>query len=337
MKISRFVLTAATLISTAAISRADDPVLLQLDATNLVSYVVDTPEVSKYGTLAGPVIPVVTGRPFQTAMIVGDIVAVNGKPAKGFWLARSFQFSNSPTPVAGQNIADISRSGFYEQIFEVLQPDGSSVGTLYSTGMSGGPLPPGAPASFPTGAYAVTGGTGAWFGVRGETTNLVRLPEATVTLRNASATEDPANRRSLGGGGPVRIQFRLIPAERPAIVTLNGVPAIAKASDGKLISSSNAAAAGDVLTLYATGLGPVRPPPDPGQPFGSSPLQTASVPVEVTINGLPAEVMYAGGYPGTTDTYQINFRVPSGLTAGLGKVIVSSAWVPSVAAPLTIR
>jgi DNA-binding winged helix-turn-helix (wHTH) protein/TolB-like protein len=70
---------------------------------------------------------------------------------------------------------------------------------------------------------------------------------------------------------------------------------------------------------------------DPGQPFGSNPLQVVSVPIAVTMNGTPAEVMYAGGYPGTTDTYQINFRVPSGLMAGTGNVIVSSAWIPSAA------
>jgi uncharacterized protein (TIGR03437 family) len=92
-----------------------------------------------------------------------------------------------------------------------------------------------------------------------------------------------------------------------------------------------------LITLYATGLCPVRPSPDPGKPFGSNPLQVVGVPIDVTINGTSAEVMYAGGYPGTIGTYQINFRVPSGLTAGLGNVIVSSAWVPSVAAPLAVR
>jgi hypothetical protein len=337
MTVFRLVSVSASLIAATLISRADDSVLLQLDATNLVSYILDTPDASKYGTFGGPASLAVTGRPFLTAMIVGDIVAVNGKPAKGIWLARNFQFNSSAAPSSGQNIADINRSGFFEQIFDILQPDGSTVGTLYSTGMSGGPIPPGAPTTFPTGAYAVTGGTGAWFGVRGETTNLVRLPEATLTFRTASATEDPANRRTLGGGGPVRIQFRLIPAERPEVTMVNGVPAIAKASDGKLISASNPAAAVDVLTLYATGPGPVRPSADPGKPFGSNPLQVAGVPIGVTINGTSAEVMYAGGYPGTTGTYQINFRVPSGLGAGSGNVIVSSAWNPSVAVPLAIR
>jgi len=165
----------------------------------------------------------------------------------------------------------------------------------------------------------------------------VRQPGATLTFREASATEDPANRRRLGGGGPVRIQFRLIPFERPAIITVNGLPAITRSDDGETIGSSNPAAAGDTLTIYATGLGPVRPSADPGHPFGSNPLSPASLPIEVTIGGIPAEVIYAGGYPGTTGSYQINIRVPAGLNPGARNVIVSSAWVPSAAASLAIR
>jgi uncharacterized protein (TIGR03437 family) len=201
--------------------------------------------------------------------------------------------------------------------------------------MSGGPIPPGAPETFPSGAYAVTGGTGAWFGVRGETTNLMRLPEATTTFRNASASEDPANRRALGGGGPVRIQFRLIPAQRPAIAVVNGAPAVT--TNGRLVDASHPAAAGDIVTLYATGMGPVRQPPNAGEQFGGNPPPVIAVPVEVTLNGIAAELLYAGGYPGTTDGYQVNFRVPAGLTPGTAKLVVSNAWVPSAPAMVPVR
>src|SRR5574337_1612411 len=39
------------------------------------------------------------------------------------------------------------------------------------------------------------------------------------------------------------------------------------------------AAAGEVLSLFARGLGPVKPGVDPGQPFPSSPLATVNSPV----------------------------------------------------------
>src|SRR5437899_582754 len=108
MTILRLVSASAALFAAALIAQADDSVLLQLDATNIVSYILDTPDLSKYGTLAGPVTPGVMGRPFLTTMIVGDIVAVNGKAAKGIWLARNFGLSHSTAPSSGQNIADIN-------------------------------------------------------------------------------------------------------------------------------------------------------------------------------------------------------------------------------------
>ena len=35
--------------------------------------------------------------------------------------------------------------------------------------------------------------------------------------------------------------------------------------------------------------------------------------------GLDSEVLYAGGYPNTSNWYQVNFRVPSGIPSGMAK------------------
>jgi len=57
---------------------------------------------------------------------------------------------------------------------------------------------------------------------------------------------------------------------RPDIgITTNG-PAVTHASDFSLVSASKPAAAGETLSLFATGLGPTRSTLDPGQPFPSS-------------------------------------------------------------------
>ena len=51
---------------------------------------------------------------------------------------------------------------------------------------------------------------------------------------------------------------------------------------------------------------------------GSSPLRPANFhtalnsTVEVAINGVAAEVLYAGGYPGSVDRYQVNFKARPG-------------------------
>ena len=59
-----------------------------------------------------------------------------------------------------------------------------------------------------------------------------------------------------------------------------------------------------------------------GQPFPSSPLASVNSPVEVTVNGKPAEVLSAVGYPGAVDGYQVNFRVPPDTAKGSRKYSV---------------
>ena len=50
-------------------------------------------------------------------------------------------------------------------------------------------------------------------------------------------------------------------------------------------------------------------------------------PVEVTVNGKDAEVLSAVGSPGSTDGYQVNFRVPSDITTGSASIQISAAWI----------
>jgi uncharacterized protein (TIGR03437 family) len=106
---------------------------------------------------------------------------------------------------------------------------------------------------------------------------------------------------------------------------------------GRPLNSSKSARSGEILSLFATGLGPTLPGVDPGQPFTAQPLQTANSPVGVTVNGTVAEVLYAGGYPGSSDSYQVNFRVPSGLPAGMATLQISAAWIAGPPALLSVQ
>jgi uncharacterized protein (TIGR03437 family) len=148
--------------------------------------------------------------------------------------------------------------------------------------------------------------------------------------------EDPAHRRSLGGGN-VRILLRLVPAFRPAILATAGGPAIVHASDYAAVSSAKPAKADDILTLFATGLGPTTPPVAIGQPFPQGPLATVNAPVEVLVNGEAATGLYAGGAPGTVDGYQVNFRLPPGVRPGRATVQLVSAWIPGAEVEIPIR
>jgi uncharacterized protein (TIGR03437 family) len=48
-----------------------------------------------------------------------------------------------------------------------------------------------------------------------------------------------------------------------------------------------------------------------------------------TLNGSAADVLYAGGYPGTTADYQVNLRLPVGAQPGMAALQITSAWLPS--------
>jgi uncharacterized protein (TIGR03437 family) len=129
----------------------------------------------------------------------------------------------------------------------------------------------------------------------------------------------------------------IIPMAWPTIVATPNGPAITHSGDFSLVSTSKPAAAGEILSLFATGLGATRASLLPGQPFPSSPLAVVNSPVEVTVNGKSAEVLDAVGYPGSVDGYQVNFRVPPDTTTGTASIQVSAAWVPGVPVSIPVQ
>jgi hypothetical protein len=265
---------------------------------------------------------------FAVVTIIGDIVADNGQPAKGLYAGRTRVLNANPTPVPGQAIADVTRTAMREHIFEILQPDGTPVGTIMAMGFSGGNPPPGQ-ASTERANWAIAGGTGAFLGARGQV-------EGTGSAgRAASMAEDPANRR-LNGGNPSRYILHIIPMTVPQIATTANGPAITHSSDFSLVNASKPAAAGEILSLFASGLGPVRGVVT-GQPFPSNPPAPVNSPVQVIVNGSPAEVLGAAGYPGSVDGYQVNFLVPADTAKGLATIQVSAAWITGTAMSITVQ
>jgi uncharacterized protein (TIGR03437 family) len=113
----------------------------------------------------------------------------------------------------------------------------------------------------------------------------------------------------------------------PQVVTIANGPAITHSSDFSLVTASRPAAVGEILSLFATGLGPTVPGVDPGQPLPSSPLAAVNSPVEVMVNGKSADILGKTGYPGAVDGYQVNFRVPPDTTKGAATIQVSAAWI----------
>jgi uncharacterized protein (TIGR03437 family) len=85
-----------------------------------------------------------------------------------------------------------------------------------------------------------------------------------------------------------------------------------------LNTNSHPAKAGDVLTIYANGLGPVMPPVADGNNTLDALRNTASRPTLI-VGGVTvpdADMLFSGLAPQFVALYQINFVVPSGVTPG---------------------
>jgi uncharacterized protein (TIGR03437 family) len=331
LKIQSVVAFCGAALSLTGYGQTRPATLIQVDVENNAFYNYDTFDNTKLAGNPAATTPV-AARNFQMVLGLGDIVAINGKPAKGTQVIRLSVLNLSPSATPGQAISDSTWANVNDQVLDVLQPDGTRVGTILASGFGGGPAPPGAPLSAVLGSnLAITGGTGAFLGARGQ----IEVKSA-VQGRAASISEDPAYRRNRTGGSRTFI-VHLIPMSQPEIVLLPSGPAVVHSANYSLVDATRPAKAGELLTLYATGLGPTRPGVDPGSPFASDPVQYANSPIEVSVNGTPAEVLYSGGYTGTTDGFQINFRVPAGVPSGIATLQLSAAWVSGAAVKIPIQ
>jgi len=233
-------------------------------------------------------------------------------------------------------MGDTWRNTMASITLEILKNDGTQIGTIIASGLGGGTPPPGSPVPISTilqGGHnlAITGGTGAFLGARGQ---LGSLPPVG---RNTSFTEDPVNRRRHGGApGTWRWIAHVIPMTVPQVLTTSGGPAVFH-SDSSPVTAANPAKSGEVLIAQATGLGPTVPSVDPGQSFPTDAILPVNSPVTVTVNGQNAEVVNAVGWPGQADTYRVDFRVPDGMTPGTASVQLTVAWIAGTAVRIAVQ
>ncbi len=295
---------------------ADAAVVLTVEVQNTTTYRSDTFDISKIAKSPGPTTSVTQA--FVPSFNIGDMRTVNGEAVKGIWSSPALALPFRANPQPGQPIADVDSAGMSQCIWQILTPDGKYIGTLIDNGAAPGPH------------HIVTGGDGAFLGMTG-----AHGPMQGTGARSASTSEDPANRRMLGGGAG-RLTFYLYPKTRPTISATPGGPAVTHL-DGSLVSSANPAAAGELLTLYASGLGPTTPFVEIGQSFPQGSAYPVNAPVEIKINGQSSEVLYAGGFAGAVDGYQVNFRVPPGVTTGTSSLQLTAAWIPGVAATIATK
>jgi uncharacterized protein (TIGR03437 family) len=86
--------------------------------------------------------------------------------------------------------------------------------------------------------------------------------------------------------------------------------------DSTLNSAENPAAAGAIIQIYATGLGPTEPAIVSGHPASVEPLQRTLLLPQVLVAGQPAEVLFSGLAPGFAGLNQVNARIPAATAPG---------------------
>jgi uncharacterized protein (TIGR03437 family) len=114
-------------------------------------------------------------------------------------------------------------------------------------------------------------------------------------------------------------------------IRLGGIQAIAVNGDGSLAApsgflgalSAHPATAGDTLTFYGTGFGPVNGSLSDGALPADTSATTMTPPI-VMIGGMPAQVSYSGMSPQFFGVYQLNVVVPQGI-------------VPSKSVPVSVQ
>ncbi|MES1260917.1 MAG: S8 family serine peptidase [Acidobacteriota bacterium] len=109
--------------------------------------------------------------------------------------------------------------------------------------------------------------------------------------------------------------FEIAPGVVAAINPLN--------PSNPVITASNAARRGTVISLYANGLGPVGNQPASGDVASLTVLSPTPALPAVTIGGQAAQVSFSGLTPGLPGLYQINVTVPPNIGTGNQPVTLS--------------
>jgi uncharacterized protein (TIGR03437 family) len=181
---------------------------------------------------------------------------------------------------------------------------GLATGTMSATGL---PLPTA------LGATSLT--------ANGQPVGLLSIAPDAITFVMPWATAGAGKIRlkaTVNGGDSNEITVRAAPASVGYFsTTRDGLGTIlATHADGSSISANSPAAAGEIVILYASGLGGLtNSVAEYDWPTSANPT---SVPIQVDVAGIQAAVLYAGAAPGYPGVYQINIMIPLNVTTSAG-------------------
>lgn len=237
----------------------------------------------------------------------GLITSVNGEPAGGSWSARIVAVEARPP------------AGVYllTWTFDITEADGTPAGVVTASGIIDGPGVP-VQRNLP-----IVGSTNAYYGVHG-----------TIGRDAVSGGSTNSEVQKLeDGSGEFTFVATLRPLCRSAVAMRDGLPAIAHGKDFTMVTSNAPAEPGEILSLVATDLLPELKETTPP----AEPEALPNAPVTIRVGGLTTKILYIGKYPGAKSAYQINFRVPPDVQAGIVDVQISTGFIGGPVASISVR
>ena len=124
---------------------------------------------------------------------------------------------------------------------------------------------------------------------------------------------------------------------QPGLFLVNGNNAAAlHAASYALITNANPAKKGEVVAIFATGVGPLTPAVQTNTPASDKVLSRTLLP-SVKFGGLAAQVEFSGLAPGFIGLYQINAVVPAEAESGSLDLVIVVNGVQSNAAKIEVQ
>jgi uncharacterized protein (TIGR03437 family) len=181
--------------------------------------------------------------------------------------------------------------------------------------------------------------SGASVSVNGRPAPLLYVSPGQINAQLPWETEPGDATVSVTRAGVSVSQTVHVSAVGPAIFTLaDGIRAAAVNYPG-LSANSDASpiAPGDIVILFATGLGAVSPAVASGEPAPADPLSRVAATVTVEVGGRPVIPGYAGLAPSFAGLWQLNVLVPQETASGAVPVVIVINGVRSNTATIAVR
>ena len=120
---------------------------------------------------------------------------------------------------------------------------------------------------------------------------------------------------------------------QPVLAFDYGVPIVFHC-DATRVTRRRPARPGERVYSAMQDLVATKPPVPNGQPFPDNPYAEVASPLQVRVDGVPAEILLKIGWPNKTNVYRVDFRIPE--NARSGSVVVEVTCGEIVGPPMQL-